>query len=176
MHADAFDLDDTLALLARTPASLRALLEGLPDRWTRATEGDQEWSPYNVVGHLIDGERTNWIVRARHILADAQRPFDPFDRVAHLSEPHATSLEQRLTTLADLRQANVAALRDMQLTAADLERTGQHPDFGEVQLSQLLATWLVHDLDHLAQIARTMGRVYSEAVGPWKAFLTIVQD
>lgn len=176
MHPDEFNLDDAVAILERTPATLSALLVDLPERWARATDGDEEWSPYNVIGHLIDGERTNWMPRARHILTGEERPFDPFDRTAHLSERESIGLADRLTTFAELRRANVAALLDMHLTGADLSRTGQHPEFGEVRLEQLLATWVVHDLEHLAQIVRTMARVYTDAVGPWSAYLSIVQD
>lgn len=175
MHHDSFNLDDAIAILERTPASLSALLAGLPDRWVRATEGEGDWSPYSVIGHLIDGERTNWIPRARHILAGQSRPFDPFDRTAMLAESQSQSVDQLLTTFAELRRENVAALVGMNLTSADLSRTGQHPEFGEVRLAQLLATWVVHDLDHLGQIARTMAKVYADAVGPWSAYLSILQ-
>jgi hypothetical protein len=176
MQDDEFKLDDAVAILERTPASLSALLTGLPDQWVRATEGDGTWSPYSVIGHLIDGERTNWIARARHILSGEQRPFDPFDRTAHLTESQDQSVAELLTTFAELRRENVAALVGMNLTSADLSRTGQHPEFGEVSLGQLLATWVVHDLNHIAQIVQTMAKVYADAVGPWKAYLSIVQD
>jgi hypothetical protein len=176
MHHDGFNLDDAVAILERTPDSLSALLTGLPDRWVRATEGAGTWSPYVVITHLIDGERTNWLPRARHILADERRPFEPFDRTAQLAESQSKSVDQLLTTFAELRRENVAALKGMNLTSADLSRSGQHPEFGEVMLGQLLATWVVHDLDHLAQIARTMAKLYADAVGPWSAYLSILHD
>jgi hypothetical protein len=163
-------------MLERTPASLTVLLAGLPEPWVRATEGDGTWSPYDIIGHLIDGERTNWIARARHILADERRPFDPFDRTAHFTESQGKSVGELLTTFAQLRRENVAELVGMNLTPADLSRTGQHPEFGEVRLGQLLATWVVHDLDHLGQIVRTMAKVYADAVGPWSAYLSILHD
>lgn len=175
MQHAGFNLDDAVAILERTPASLSALLAGVPERWVRATEGDDTWSPYDVVGHLIDGERTNWMPRARHILAGEQRSFDPFDRTAHFNESQGKSIDELLTTFAQLRQENVATLMGMNLTSADLNRTGQHPEFGEVRLAQLLATWVVHDLNHVAQIIRTMAKVYTEAVGPWSAYLSILQ-
>ncbi|HEX6288206.1 MAG TPA: DinB family protein [Herpetosiphonaceae bacterium] len=176
MQDDGFRLDETVAMLDRTPARLRALIEAVPERWVRATEGDGTWSPYDVIAHLIVGERTNWIVRARHILAGEQRPFPPFDRTPHAAESQGTSVDELLTRFAELRRANVAALVGMNLTHADLLRTGQHPEFGEVRLGQLLATWVVHDLNHVGQIVQTMAKVYAEAVGPWRAYLPIVQD
>lgn len=176
MQHDGFNLDDAVAILERTPATVSALLVGVPERWARATEGDESWSPYDVVGHLIDGERTNWLPRARHILAGETRPFDPFDRTAHFTESQGKSLDELLTAFAELRRENVAALGGMNLTSADLSRTGQHPEFGEVRLAQLLATWVVHDLNHVAQIVQTMAKVYADAVGPWSVYLSILQD
>lgn len=171
-----FDLTEAEAILERTPVSLQALLAGLPDRWVRATEGTGTWSPYDVIGHLIHGERTDWIPRARQILAGEGRPFDPFDRTAQFTESEGKSLAELLATFALLRQESLTALRAMNLTAADLDRTGQHPAFGEVTLGQLLSTWVVHDLDHVVQIARTMAKVYSTAVGPWSAYLSVLHD
>jgi hypothetical protein len=173
MNHDAFNLDDGLAILERTPASLSALLAGVPERWVRATAGEGSWSPYEVIDHLIHGEHTNWMVRARHILSGDQRPFVPFDRAG---QSQGQSVDELLATFAELRRANLAALADMNLTRADLSRTGQHPEFGEVRLGQLLATWVVHDLNHLAQIVRTMAHEYADAIGPWRAYLPIVQD
>jgi uncharacterized damage-inducible protein DinB len=176
MDHDAFNFDDTIALLRRTPASLSALLAGLPEQWVHATDGDDSWSPSDVMAHLIDGERSNWLPRARHILADETRPFEPFDRTAQINQLRGTHIDELLTTFAALRQANIDALTNMQLTSADLRRTGQHPEFGTVTLQQLLATWVVHDLNHLGQIVHTMANVYTTAVGPWRAYLLILQD
>jgi uncharacterized damage-inducible protein DinB len=176
MEHDGFNLDDAVAVLERTPASLSALLAGLPASWLRATEGDGTWSPYDVVGHLIHGERTDWISRARHILAGETRPFDPFDRTAQFNESRGRSVDELLATFAELRRENIATLSGMNLTSADLSRTGQHPELGEVTLGQLLATWVVHDLDHVGQIARTMAKAYAGAVGPWSAYLSILRD
>jgi hypothetical protein len=176
MKQDGLDLGDAVAILERTPASLSALLMGLPDAWVRTTEGDGTWSPYDVIGHLIHGERTDWIPRARHILAGETRPFETFDRMAQFTASQGKSLGELLTTFAALRRENVAELVGMNLADADLGRRGLHPELGEVTLGQLLATWVVHDLDHVAQVARTMAKVYTEATGPWSAYLSILRD
>ena len=176
MKENELNLDDAIAILSRTPASLAALLEGLPDTWVSATEGADTWSPYDVIGHLIHGERTDWIPRARHLLAGETRPFDKFDRTAQFTESESKSLAELLATFADLRRQNIETLVGMNLTADDLGRTGLHPELGEVTLEQLLATWVVHDLDHVGQIARTMAKVYADAVGPWSQYLSILQD
>jgi len=173
---NGFHLGEAIAILERTPAALSSLLAGLPEPWVRATEGEGTWSPYDVVGHLIHGERTDWIPRARQILAGDTRPFAPFDRTAQFQESQGKSLEQLLATFAELRASNLVALRAMGLMGADLDRTGQHPALGEVRLSELLATWVVHDLDHMGQIARTMAKRYAGAVGPWSAYLSILRD
>lgn len=167
---------DAVAILERTPAAISALLDGVPDTWVRATEGEGTWSPYDVVGHLVHGERTDWMSRARHILSGEALPFAPFDRTAQFTASEGKSLGELLATFRELRGRNVAALLEMNLGESDLGRTGQHPDFGEVTLGQLLATWVVHDLDHVAQIARTMAKVYTDAVGPWQAYLSILRD
>lgn len=169
-------MDEAVAILERAPASLSALLEGLPEAWTRATEGEGTWSPYDVIGHLLHGERTNWMPRARHILAGERRPFEPFDRTAQFTESEGKSLHELLATFTDARRENVAALAGMNLTDEDLERTGLHPELGTVTLGQLLAAWVVHDMDHVAQIARTMAKVYTEATGPWSVYLSILRD
>lgn len=175
MQPDDFNLDDAVAILERTPASLQALLAGLPEQWVKATEGPDDWAPYDVIIHLIQGERTNWMVRARHILAGEQRPFEPFDRMGRFDESQSHNIDELLATFAELRRENVAALAGMNLTSADLPRTGQHPEFGEVRLGQLLATWVVHDLNHIGQIVQTMAQVYADAVGPWRVYLSILE-
>ena len=176
MTQASFNLDEAIAILERTPTSLTALLGGLPETWIRTTEGEGTWSPYDVIGHLIHGERTDWIPRARHILAGETRPFETFDRTAQFVDSQGKSLAELLATFADLRRENIAVLAGMNLTEVDLERKGLHPELGEVTLSQLLATWVVHDLDHVAQIARTMAKAYGEATGPWTAYLSILRD
>jgi len=169
-------LNDAVTILERTPGTLKALLAGLPATWAAATEGDGTWSPYDVVGHLVQGERTDWIPRARHILAGETRPFEPFDRTAQFIESEGKSLDELLAMFAELRRRNVATLVAMNLTDDDLGRSGLHPELGKVTLGQLLATWVVHDLDHVTQVARTMAKVYSEATGPWHAYLSVLRD
>jgi hypothetical protein len=171
----AFDLDEALAILARTPASLDALLRGVPDGLTRATEGDGTWSAYDVIGHLIHGEETDWLPRVRIILEHGEaRPFDKFNRTAQFEASHGRSLASLLDEFASLRARNLAGLQGLGLTAADLERRGTHPAFGAVTLRQLLATWVAHDLDHVIQVARVIGRQYTDEVGPWRAYLRII--
>jgi hypothetical protein len=176
MRQESLHVEDAVAILERTPAAVSALLDGVPDVWARATEGEGTWSPYDVVGHLVHGERADWMPRARHILSGETRPFAPFDRTAQFTESEGKSLGELLAAFAELRRSNVDGLLAMSLGESDLGRTGQHPDFGEVTLGQLLATWVVHDLDHVAQIARTMAKVYADAVGPWQAYLSILRD
>ncbi|HRC84968.1 MAG TPA: DinB family protein [Thermoanaerobaculia bacterium] len=176
MNSQVFELDEALAVLERTPAVLAALLAGLQEGWIQATEGEGTWSPYDVVGHLIHGERTDWVPRARQILVGDNRPFEPFDRTAQFQESAGRSLGELLAELAELRRENLAALAAMRLDEQDLSRQGLHPELGEVTLAQLLATWVVHDLDHVAQISRTLAKRYGEATGPWSAYLSILSD
>lgn len=176
MKQSEFNLNDAVAVLERTPAGFTAMLDGLPETWTQATEGEGTWAPYDVIGHLIHGERTDWIPRARHILAGDPRPFVSFDRTAQFTESQGQTLNELLQTFADLRRENVATLRELKLTDADLDRRGLHPELGEVTLRQLLATWVVHDLDHVGQIARTMAKAYTNATGPWVEYLSILRD
>ena len=171
-----FDVGEGTAVLERTPGALSALLAGLPDGWVRADEGAETWSPHDVVAHLVEGERTDWIPRARIILAGGANPaFAPFDRFAHLRGGAGLSTAELLDTFARLRAENLATLRGWALTPAQLAMTGVHPEFGRVTLEQLLATWVAHDLGHLVQIARTMARQYTDAAGPWVAYLKVLQ-
>jgi uncharacterized damage-inducible protein DinB len=171
-----FSFDDALPILRTTPAVLRALLSPLPDSWTMANEGSDTWSPFDVVGHLIHGERTDWIPRVELLLAHGEsRPFTPFDRFAQFRDSRGKSLLQLLDTFADLREANVARLESFHLVSADLDRRGRHPELGQVTLGQLLATWVAHDLNHLGQIARVMGRQYTGTVGPWLEYLPMLR-
>jgi len=170
-----FDLAEARALLARTPGALRAWLGGLPDAWTRAVEAPGTWSAYDIVGHLVDGERHDWIPRARIILEHGTaRPFELFDRERHRSRPDETLLA-RLDELAVLRRDNLAALDALAIGPGQLERRGVHPRFGEVTLEQLLATWVAHDLDHLYHVARIMARRYTDATGPWIEYLRVLR-
>ena len=171
-----FDLSDGVAVLERTPRVLRDLLAGLPDGWILATEGPETWSPFDVVGHLIHGERTDWIPRLEIILADGEsRPFEPFDRFAQFKESRGRTLEELLDTFAVLRARSLARLASFELRPDDLKRRGRHPELGTVTLEQLLATWVVHDLSHLGQITRVMGKAYTEAVGPWAEYLPMLR-
>jgi hypothetical protein len=172
-----FDLDKATAVLARTPATLRTLLKDLPRDWVETNEGANTWSPYDVIGHLIHGERTDWIARAKIILEHGEsRPFDPFDRFAQLEESKGRTLEDLLEEFGALRERNLATLRKMKIGAGDFEKTGQHPALGRVTLKELLATWVTHDLDHIAQVARTMAKQYASEVGPWQAYISILHD
>ena len=168
------DLEETIALLARMPAALDALLRGLPDTWTSRNEGENTWDARGIVGHLIHGERTDWMPRTRHVLQFGDtRPFEPFDRLGHQAENR--SLNELLDDFAHLRAENLHDLRALNLQPSDLDRRGLHPALGEVTLSQLLATWAAHDLSHLHQLSRVMAHQYREEVGPWSAYLGVMQ-
>jgi hypothetical protein len=169
-----FDLEQAIPILERTPGVLTTLLDDVPDDWTRVTEGPDTWSPREVVAHLIHGERTDWIPRARIIIKQGNyRRFDPFDRFAELTSDR--SLRDLLKEFDQLRSGNVATLRGWNLKEKDLDLMGVHPEFGDVTMRQLLATWVVHDLSHIAQITRTMARSYTEAVGPWTKYFRVLQ-
>ena len=170
-----FDLTRGTAILERTPRALRAMLEGLSPDWTDATEGPDTWSPYIIVGHLIHGERTDWIPRAQIILAQGeQRRFTPFDRFAQFRESEGKSLANLLDEFEELRREGIVTLKSWQLTDAQMELEGEHPAFGVVTMRQLLATWVAHDLGHIAQTARVMAKQYREAVGPWREYLPVM--
>jgi len=169
------NLDDTISLLARTPATLNALLRDLPDTWTRRNEGDNTWDAFNVVGHLIHAERADWIPRAKMILDFGEAcAFEPFDREGHAREIQGKSLSQLLDEFSRVRSENLDKLRAFNLQPKDLERRGLHPSLGSVTLSQLLATWVGHDLTHLHQISRILAHQYRQTVGPWSAYLGVL--
>jgi len=170
-----FNLAETIAVLSRTPATLDVWLRGLPDLWVRGNEGKDTWDAFVILGHLIVGERTDWMPRMRIILESGDtRPFDPFDRFAQ-KECEGKSLEQLLDEFARLRGENLAALQELNLQPQDLVRRGKHPALGAVTLSELLATWVVHDLTHLHQLSRLMAHQYREAVGPWSVYLGVLK-
>ena len=170
------NLQHTILLLARTPATLDALLRDLPEEWTMRNEGGNTFNAFDVIGHLIQGERTDWMPRAKRILQFGEsRAFDRFDRRAQERESQGKSLPQLLDELARLRAENLAELRALNVTDRELNRRGLHPELGTVTLSQLLATWAAHDLTHLHQISRIMAHQYREAVGPWTAYLGVMQ-
>jgi DinB superfamily len=169
------DLENTSALLSRTPATLDALLRGLPDTWVQRNEGGDTWPVIDVVGHLIYGDRSDWLTRAKIILQSGEsRTFEPFDRLGQKREMEGKLLPQLLDEFARLRSQNIAELRAMNLSAEDLDVRGRHPVFGAVSLSELLAAWAVHDLTHLHQISRIMAYQYRELVGPWSRYLGVL--
>jgi hypothetical protein len=170
-----FQLAHSFEVLERTPATFRALLDGLPEAWTAPNEGPETFSAYDNLGHLIHGERTDWIPRARIILAQGEdRRFEPYDRFAQYQESRGKSVAELLDEFALLRADNLIALRGWQLSDRELALEGEHPELGTVTLRQLLATWVAHDLGHVAQTARVLAKQYREAVGPWRAYLPVL--
>ncbi len=167
--------NDVLNLLTRTPATVGTLLEDLPAELLHADEGEGTFSPFSVLGHLIQGEIDDWIPRAHWILAHGrERSFEPFDRLAHVERTRERSLGELLDEFGALRETGLSALRELLDRGADLDAGGLHPDLGEVTLGQLLATWAVHDLNHIAQIVRVVAHQFDEDVGPWKEYLPIL--
>ncbi|HEU4769784.1 MAG TPA: DinB family protein, partial [Pyrinomonadaceae bacterium] len=172
-----FQLDKAKEVLRRTPATLNALLADLPNDWVLSNEGPDTWSPYDVIGHLIEGEETDWIPRARIILEQGEaRPFARFDRFAMFEKSRGKSLLELLATFEHLRGESLRQLDELNLTPELLQKQGTHPVLGVVTLSQLLSAWVVHDLGHIRQIVRVMAKQYGDAAGPWTAFLTILTD
>ena len=170
-------LAQSIDVLQRTPAILHSLLDGVGDGWARGTEGPATFSPFDVVGHLIDGEETDWIPRARIILAQgATRRFEPYDRFRHRSRNTQRTLASLLTEFAQLRSANLVLVQSWNLTEQQLALEGEHPSLGAVTLRQLLATWVVHDLGHVAQVARVMAKQYKDEVGAWIPYLPVLTD
>ena len=169
-------LQQTISLLTRTPAALDALLRDLPGEWTQRNEGERTWTAFDVVGHLIEGELTDWIPRTKIILQFGEnRTFEPFDRWAQDRDSRGKSLGQLLDEFARLRSENLRVLHALNLQPQDLERRGRHPALGVVTLSQLLAAWAAHDLTHLHQISRVMAHQYREAVGPWSDYMGVMK-
>jgi DinB family protein len=172
-----FELPHAIDVLQRMPGALAALLDGVDAFWSAGREGTDTFSPFDVVGHLIDGEETDWMPRARIILAQGPHPrFDPYDRFRHRARNAGRTLESLLAEFAALRDGNLALLRSWRLSAAQLELPGEHPSLGPVTLRQLLAAWVVHDLGHLAQVARVMAKQYLQEVGPWVPYLPVLTD
>ena len=171
-----FNLNETFDILERTPEVLDRLLRGTSAEWHAINEGPETWSAIDVVGHLVHGEETDWVARARIIRAHGEaRPFDPFDRFAQLTKFRGWSLDNLLDRFAELRRENLATARGWALTDDDLVLRGRHPALGVVTLQQLLSTWAVHDLNHIGQIVRVMAKRYEEEVGPWSAYLSILK-
>jgi hypothetical protein len=173
---DSHSLADTIALLQRAPSTFNALLRDIPDSWTRRNEGGNTWTAFDVIGHLVHGERTDWMPRIHRILRDGEgKPFDPFDRFAQKRESEGKSLVNLLDEFAALRAENLKQLRSLNLKPDDFERRGRHPALGAVTLSNLLATWAAHDMTHLHQVSRILAHQRREAVGPWNKFLGVLQ-
>jgi hypothetical protein len=172
-----FSINKSLEVLDRTPRIITGMLIGVSDDWVRSNEGPDTWSPYDIVGHLIHGEKTDWIPRMEIILSDGpEKTFQPFDRFAQFRESQNRTMPQLLEEFTELRVKNVAILRSKNISDKLLNKTGVHPKFGEVTLSQLLATWAVHDLNHIGQMARVMAKQYASEVGPWTEFLRILKS
>jgi len=172
-----FNLNEAIEVLERTPQTLARLLSGLSGGWLHCREGEDTWSPYEVIGHLAEAERTNWIPRLETILQDGERkPFPPFDRYAHLSESPDLPIDGKLQVFQELRERSLARLSELLPSDPRLEATGTHPAFGPVKARELVSAWVVHDLSHTAQIVRVMARRYAEDVGPWQAYLGILKD
>ena len=172
-----FDLDHAIEILSRTPATLRAMLEALPEPWPTSHEGGESWSPFEVLGHLIHGERTDWLPRVRLCLAESEggpHTFAPFDRFAQIEENRGKRVGELLDTLEKLRWENLETVRGLGIGEAELGRRAIHPALGEVTLRQLLSTWVTHDLSHVAQISRVMARQYADEVGPWREYMPIL--
>lgn len=173
----SFDEKEAIQILETTPHVLTVLLSNLPDGWIDADEGPDTWSPFDILGHLIHGEKTDWTVRARIILEDGtSRPFPAFDRSGHSEHSKGKSLPALLEEFRRLRAENVDFLKRLELTDADYAKAGIHPDLGEVTLKQLLSTWVVHDLSHLRQIARVLAKQYQTEIGPWEAYLPVIHE
>jgi len=169
------DLEQAISVLERTPATLQSLLKGLPDPWISNNEGPDSWSPFDIVGHLIHGEKTDWVPRIKIILEYGPvKTFEPFDRFAMFQDSRGKSLDDLLYEFEQLRLQNLNVLRELNLQPRDFSQRGMHPDLGPVTLKQLLATWVVHDLSHLAQIAEVMARQYREQIGPWKTYFPVL--
>jgi len=172
-----FKLSEALEVLERTPSTVRALLADVSARWERGTEGPDTFSPFDNVGHLVDGEETDWMVRARIILAQgSNRRFEPYDRFRHKRRSAGKTLDSLLEEFATLRAENLKTLRSWTLTEAQLDLRGEHPSLGPVTLRQLLAAWVVHDLGHIAQVSRVMAKQYRAEVGPWVQYLPVLTD
>jgi hypothetical protein len=172
-----FQLDDAVEILSRTPDTLNRLLRDLPEPWLNNNEGSNTWSAFDILGHLIHGEETDWVPRAKIILEQGEaRAFEAFDRFAQFERSKGKSTSALLDEFENLRKRNLVALTEMNITEDQLARRGTHPELGSVSLSELLATWVVHDLSHIAQATRVMCKQYTEAVGPWRQYLPILGE
>ncbi len=171
-----FEIKKSIEILSRTPSVIELLLNGLSEEWIKSNEGENTWSPYDIVGHLIHGEKTDWIPRAKVILSNIEdKTFVPFDRFAQMNVNKELSVEELLKEFKRLRSENLKELNSLPLNESTLSQKGIHPELGEASLKELLSTWVVHDLGHIAQISRVMAKQYKTEVGPWSAYLTILK-
>ncbi|WP_105980637.1 DinB family protein [Bacillus paralicheniformis] len=172
-----FQLEEAIEILERTPQTLSQLLTGLSSPWISCNEGEDTWNAFDVVGHLIEGEKNNWLPRIKLIVTEgATEPFPPFDRFSQLNQNDGKTMEQLLNEFADIRRANLKTLQQIIDPETDFEQTGMHPEFGIVKLREQISTWVAHDLTHISQIARVLAKRYQDDVGPWKAYLRILAD
>ena len=170
-----FDIKKSAEVLERTPKVLKSMLTGVSEEWLKNNEGNDSWSPYEIVGHLIYGEKTDWMVRVKIILDDAEKKdFEPFNRLGHVAEDQNRPISDLLSEFAQLREKNLNELNALKITQQDFKKMGIHPEFGKVSLKQLISAWVVHDLGHIAQISRVMAKQYTEEVGPWINYLKIL--
>ena len=171
-----FEIDKAIEILERTPLAIETLLKGISEEWLKNNEGENTWSPYTIVGHLIHGEKTDWIPRAKIMLSDSQnKTFEPFDRFAQMRENQDKSIDELLAEFKHLRKENLQELKSLQINNSKLSSKGIHPELGEVSLQELLSTWVVHDLGHISQITRVMAKQYKNEVGAWEAYLGILK-
>jgi len=172
-----FNLIEVMEILERTPAVLISLLSGLSDRWIYNNEGGESWNPYDIVGHLIHGEKKDWIQRTNIILEYGEdKPFEPFDRFAQFKDSVGKTLNDLLEEFTKLRKENIEVLNNLNLDEKDLNKKGIHPEFGNVTLKQLLSTWVVHDLSHIRHISRVMAKQYKNEIGPWEKYLRVINE
>jgi hypothetical protein len=170
-----YNFEQAIQILERTPSVLNCLLLGLDKKWLHSNEGGETWSPFDVVGHLLHGERTDWMARINKTLSDEDKHFETYNRLAQFEESKGKTIQQLLAEFEEARLQNLVLLRSLKLQENDFDSVGIHPAFGEVTLRQLLSTWTAHDLAHIVQIARTMARQYKEEVGPWAQYLSVMQ-
>jgi len=171
-----FDLKEAIEILNRTPAVLEQLLTGLADSWVYNNEGENTWSPFDILGHLVHGEKTDWITRAKLVMENNQQTFESFDRFAQFEDSKGKTIAQLLDEFKNLRKQNVTTLKEMNIGENDLQKTGIHPNLGQVTLRQLLSTWTVHDLGHIRQMVRVMAKQYKMELGPWEKYLPVVHE
>lgn len=172
-----YSIDKALEILDRTPRTLQTLLEDISEDWTHNNEGGESWSPYDILGHLIHGEKTDWISRIKITLAEeGNKTYHPFDRFAQFEESKGKSISDLFEEFSALREKNIEVLKSMNISESDFEKGAIHPSLGRVKLKQLMATWVVHDLGHIAQISRVMAKQYTDEVGPWRDYLSVLKD